>query len=149
MNYTRTLSRLTLALALCGSTGCLVGPKYIQPDATPEAPPAAYKETPTKGSKSWKVARPSDEMLRGKWWTVFKDSELNALEDSLTLNNQNVKQFYEQYLAARAIVGENRSQLFPTITAGASFTRAMSASGDRRHLASAALQHDHGGTARV
>lgn len=141
MNSTRSLFRLTTALALCTFSGCLVGPRYIQPEATAEPPPAAYKEASGKGSKAWKVARPSDEMLRGKWWTIFKDAELNALEDSLTLNNQNVKQFYEQYLAARAIVGENRSQLFPTITAGASFTRAMSASGGFANSITGAASH--------
>src|SRR6266404_8630441 len=103
------LAALFLALA-----GCSIGPKY-HPPAAP-APAAAYKESPTqfKETEGWKVAQPSDEMLRGKWWEIFKDPELNALEEQLNIDNQNIKQFFENFMAARAIVREARAQYFPT-----------------------------------
>ncbi len=54
-------------------------------------------------------------MLRGKWWEIFNDPELNALEDQLNINNQNIKQYFENFMAARAVVREARSQYFPTL----------------------------------
>ena len=118
--------RLCLGGALCVLTGCLVGPKYQVPVATVEALPAGYKESPSqyKGSDGWKVARPKDAMLRGAWWRVFKDPELNALEADLNINDQNIKQYFENYMIARALVGEQRAQLYPTVTATGSYTAA-------------------------
>ena len=105
--------------------GCRVGPKYHPP--VTQAPPA-YKESPTqfKESEGWKVAKPGDAMLRGKWWEIFRDHELNALEEQLNINNQNVKQFFENYMASRAIVREARSQYFPVVTTTPSVTRTRS-----------------------
>ena len=101
------------------------GPKYQTPVATAETPPAAYKESPTqfKDAVGWKVARPRDAMLRGPWWRIFKDPELNALEEQLNINNQNIKQFFQNFMEARALVAEAKAQLYPTLTANASYTR--------------------------
>jgi NodT family efflux transporter outer membrane factor (OMF) lipoprotein len=102
--------------------GCVVGPKYHPP--APQAPAAAYKESPTqfKDTGDWTVAQPADAKLRGKWWEIFDDSELNALEEQLDINNQNIKQYFENFMEARAIVREARSQYFPTLTAAPSIT---------------------------
>jgi NodT family efflux transporter outer membrane factor (OMF) lipoprotein len=122
---------ICLGVILSAVAGCMVGPKYHQPAGTMEAPPAAYKESTTqlKDRAGWKVARPEDAMLRGKWWTIFKDPELNALEDQLTINNQNIKLFFENFMAARAIIAEAASQFYPTLTANASYTRSGSGGG--------------------
>ena len=103
----------------------MVGPRYRKPSATPETLPSAYQETPSKykGSGDWKVAQPSDAMLRGAWWKIFKDPELNALEDKLEINNQNIKQYFENFLQARALIGEINAQFYPTVTANGSYTR--------------------------
>ena len=103
----------------------MVGPKYQTPVATAETPPAAYKESPTqfKDAVGWKVARPRDAMLRGPWWRIFKDPELNALEEQLNINNQKIKQFFQNFMEARALVAEAIAQLYPTLTANASYTR--------------------------
>ena len=61
------------------------------------------------------MAQPSDSKLRGKWWEIFNDPELNALEEQLDINNQNIKQFFENFMEARAVVREARSQYFPTL----------------------------------
>ena len=103
--------------------GCVVGPKY-HPPATP-APAAVYKESPTQfqqGTEGWTVAQPSDAKLRGKWWEIFNDPELNSLEEQLNINNQNIKQFFENFMAARAVVREARAQFFPTLAAAPSVT---------------------------
>jgi NodT family efflux transporter outer membrane factor (OMF) lipoprotein len=69
------------------------------------------------------VAQPADAKMRGKWWEIFNDSELNALEEQLNINNQNIKQFFENFMAARAIVREAHAQYFPTLTTVPSFSR--------------------------
>lgn len=115
-----TLCAAALSLVL---TGCAVGPKYHSP--APQAPAANYKESPTQGKETgdWTVAQPADAKLRGKWWEIFNDPELNALEDQLDINNQNIKQYFENYMEARAVVREARSQYFPTLSVAPSFTR--------------------------
>src|ERR1700674_2707897 len=120
-------ARICLCVMLSTLTGCLVGPKYQTPVATAETPPAAYKESPTqfKDAVGWKVARPRDAMLRGPWWRIFKDPELNALEEQLNINNQNIKQFFENFMAARALVAQARSQLYPTIGTTPSIARSQ------------------------
>jgi NodT family efflux transporter outer membrane factor (OMF) lipoprotein len=107
-------------------SGCVVGPKY-HPPSTP-APAADYKESPTqfKENEGWTVAQPADAKLRGKWWEIFNDPELNALEEQLDINNQNIKEYFENFMAARAIVREARSQYFPTLSAAPSITHSRS-----------------------
>jgi NodT family efflux transporter outer membrane factor (OMF) lipoprotein len=102
-------------------SGCVVGPKYRPP--APQAP-AVYKESPTESQETglWTPAQPADAKLRGKWWEIFNDSELNALEEQLDINNQNIKQFFENFMEARAIVREARSQYFPTLSVAPSVT---------------------------
>jgi NodT family efflux transporter outer membrane factor (OMF) lipoprotein len=114
-------------VALC-LAGCMVGPRYHRPDATPQPPPPSYKESPTQVQDPgpWKVAEPKDAMLRGKWWEIFNDPELNSLEDQLNINNQNIKQFFENFMAARALVAQAHSQLYPTIGTTPSISRSQS-----------------------
>jgi NodT family efflux transporter outer membrane factor (OMF) lipoprotein len=118
---------LPAMVALC-LAGCMVGPRYHRPDATPQPPPPSYKESPTQVQDPgpWKVAEPKDAMLRGKWWEIFNDPELNSLEDQLNINNQNIKQFFENFMAARALVAQAHSQLYPTIGTTPSISRSQS-----------------------
>jgi len=115
--------QLCAAALLLMLSGCVVGPKY-HPPAAP-APAAVYKESPTqfKETEGWTVAQPADAKLRGKWWEIFNDPELDALEDQLDINNQNIKQYFENFMAARAVVREARSQYFPTLSTAPSFNR--------------------------
>jgi len=113
-----------LALGACLLTGCTVGPKYHTPTA---ATPAAYKElTPAdyKNTDGWKVAQPSDAALRGKWWEIFNDGQLNALEEKVNVSNQNIASAAASFFAARALVKEARAQLFPTVSTAPSITAA-------------------------
>jgi NodT family efflux transporter outer membrane factor (OMF) lipoprotein len=98
--------------ALLLSTGCMVGPNYRRP---PAPAPAAFKEAPPAG---WKEAQPNDAALKGKWWEIYNDPRLNALEDQVSISNQNVLAAEAQYRAARASVQVARSALFPTVTVG-------------------------------
>src|ERR1700678_892407 len=104
--------------------GC-VGPAYVKPKAdTPtafkESSPAAYQGA---DPGAWQPAQPQDAALKGKWWEVFGEPELNDLEDQLNINNQNIAQFFQTFMAARAQVGIARSSYFPTLTADPSGTR--------------------------
>ena len=117
------------ALFSCSLSGCVVGPKYHAP--TPPAPTAPnYKESTVnfQDAEGWKVANPQDAMLRGKWWDIFNQPELNALEDQLDINNQTIAQYFNNFMAARAQVAEARSQYWPTVTVGASWSRSQSSS---------------------
>jgi NodT family efflux transporter outer membrane factor (OMF) lipoprotein len=116
------------AAVLCSMlTGCNVGPKYVPPSATA---PAAFKESPAqfKESEGWTVAQPQDATLRGKWWEIYNEPELNALEEELNVDNQNIQQAFENFMEARALVREVRSQLFPTVSVGGSYTRSQPSS---------------------
>ncbi len=117
------------ALMCCAMTGCVVGPKYHAPvtqapTAYKEAPPAQSSQTANTGT--WSVAQPQDAMLRGNWWEVFHEPELNALEEQLDINNQTIKLYFENFMAARALIREARSQYFPTVGTGPSWQRTRS-----------------------
>jgi NodT family efflux transporter outer membrane factor (OMF) lipoprotein len=113
------------AMATLVLAGCRVGPKYNAPAATVQAPPAAYKESPTQfpDSDGWKVAQPQDAMLRGKWWEIYNEPELNDLEDKLNIDNQNIKVFFENFMEARTLIAQAHAQLYPTLTTSPTFTR--------------------------
>src|SRR5712692_9196055 len=102
------LKFLVLTTLLCA--GCMVGPDYRKP-AVPMTP--AYKE-----DEGWKVAQPRDQIPRGKWWEIFGDPQLNALEEQVSEANQNVKVAEARFRQARALIGFARAGLFPTVSAG-------------------------------
>lgn len=123
-----TALRAGMALAaLALLAGCKpVGPNYTRPNATA---PDAYKELgaagvvppPNPAGGSWKPASPSDGLLRGKWWEIFNDPELNRLEERAAAENQTLRAATESYLAAREQVRVARASLFPTVSAGAGY----------------------------
>ncbi|MCE0497705.1 MAG: efflux transporter outer membrane subunit [Methylacidiphilales bacterium] len=116
---TRTVPSQILFVALIASpllfSSCMVGPDYQQP--TTPAPAANYKEL-----KDWEPAQPKDDEIRGKWWEIYHDPELNRLEEQVNISNQNVLQAEAQFREAAAAVKVARAGLFPTITANPSFT---------------------------
>ncbi len=113
---------MSLTVTTCLLAGCTVGPKYHTP---PAETPVAYKElTPAdyKNTDGWKVAQPKDDALRGKWWEIFGDPQLNALEEKVNVSNQNIAAAAASFFAARALVKEARSQLFPRVTTNPAIT---------------------------
>jgi NodT family efflux transporter outer membrane factor (OMF) lipoprotein len=98
--------------------GCSMAPRYQPP--VPESP-AAYKEI-----EGWKVAQPGDEALHGKWWELFNDPQLNALEEQVNVSNQNIASAFASFLQARAMVREAQSQYYPTLSTAPSLTRSRS-----------------------
>lgn len=113
-----------LAALLALLTACNPGPKYARPPAqTPsafkEAIPQEYKE-----GTGWKLAQPGDDKIRGKWWEVYNDPVLNALEEQVQISNQSIAAAEANFRSARAAVLSARSSLFPLVTASASYTNA-------------------------
>ena len=110
-------------------SGCRVGPPYHAP-APPTIAAANYKESTVNfhDAEGWKVASPQDAMIRGNWWEVFHEPELNALEEQLNVNNQNIKADFENFMEARTLIAEARSQYWPTITANPAWSRSRSSS---------------------
>ncbi len=105
----------TIAATMLAS-GCAVGPTYQRPSAPTTA---NYK-----ASEGWVDAEPADALDRGPWWTRFEDPMLNDLVARVEVSNQNVAAATAAYAQARALVREQRSQLFPLVVldAGASRT---------------------------
>jgi len=116
----------TLVLLVCaflGLPGCNVGPKYVRP-AVPA--PSSFKESGPQQAPDgsvWKPAQPQDAMLRGKWWEIYQEPELNALEEKLNISNQNIARAFEDFMAARAQVQQARSAYYPTVSVGPSYAR--------------------------
>ena len=115
----RRLTVFWIAGLLLFLNACMIGPKYRRP-AAPVSP--AFKEELPAG---WKEAQPADGALRGKWWKVYNDPRLDALEDQVSISNQNVLAAEAQFREAKAAVGIVRAGQLPTVTA----TPAATASG--------------------
>jgi NodT family efflux transporter outer membrane factor (OMF) lipoprotein len=118
-------------LCLVALSACTVGPKYTKPSAPAppafkESAPAAYSQAPPG---TWHPAQPQDAELKGKWWEIFNEPELNALEEQLNIDNQNIAQYFQNFMAARAQVRESRASYYPTLTAQPSFNRSRSGGG--------------------
>ncbi|MBV9766748.1 MAG: efflux transporter outer membrane subunit [Acidobacteriaceae bacterium] len=118
-NRITTGAAFAAALLLCS---CNPGPKYVKP---PAQAPAAFKEAPPQEYKEgvgWKIAEPGDDRIRGNWWEVYNDPQLNALEEQVKISNQTVVQAEANFRSARTAVSTARANLFPTLTASASYT---------------------------
>src|ERR1700761_2106805 len=111
--------RLSVAVSipgvLLGVSGGMVGPKYKPPAAITapafkEAPPASFAE-----SDGWKHGQPSDTRLKGDWWTMFRDPQLDSLEAQVDAANQTLKAAAANFRAAREQIGFARSNEAPTI----------------------------------
>jgi NodT family efflux transporter outer membrane factor (OMF) lipoprotein len=116
----RTLATAAIAGMLVIFTACAVGPDYVRPKAEV---PAAYKE-----AAEWKVAQPQEAAVRGAWWKIFQDPQLDALEEQVNISNQNVAIAEAQFRQARAVVQAARAGYFPTVAIGASATRSLGSS---------------------
>ncbi len=119
---------LSACCLLFFSAACMVGPKYHRPTAPA---PAAYKETPPATwaeTQEWKQAQPSEGVKRGKWWEIYNDAELNALEEQVSISNQNLKMAEAQFREAKFAVRIAHSNLFPTISVSPTIVNARASS---------------------
>ena len=124
MSVKTIILSVAVAAGIMLLSACHVGPKYVPPvlpapPAFKEASPSAYREAPPG---TWQPAQPQDAVLKGKWWEMFNEPELNGLEDQLNINNQNIAQYFQNFMAARAQVREARAGYFPTVTVNPAYT---------------------------
>ena len=113
-------SSLASAVLLSLLAGCAVGPRYVRPTAPV---PPAFKEAPPASGSDWKAAQPSDQAGRGRWWELFGDPELSALEERIDVSNQQLARAEAAWRVARAVARIARADYYPTITASPSVTR--------------------------
>jgi len=133
MSSTRPRPR---TLGMCPVTAgllmaCTVGPQYQRP---PASVPPNYKESSAAAYQgaaagSWRPAAPADAALKGDWWRIFNEPELDALEQQLNINNQTLVEYFQNFMAARAQVAQARAGLFPTVSVAPSVTRSHQAAG--------------------
>lgn len=99
----------------------MVGPDYVRPAITV---PAGYKEV-----RGWKEAHPRDHVLTGKWWELFKDPQLNRLEEQVAGANQSIVQAEARYRQAQRLVQDAQAALLPGAAWSGTFNRFKAASG--------------------
>ena len=130
-----SIGMLVLTASLLLLDGCVVGPRYVPP--VTQAPPT-FKETAPQLSADgtpWIPATPRDATLRGNWWELYQEPELNALEEKLNTSNQNIAQSFQNFMAARAQVRQARASYYPTVSVNPSYTRGRTSSGESTQIA--------------
>jgi NodT family efflux transporter outer membrane factor (OMF) lipoprotein len=70
-------------------------------------------------------------MIKGKWWQMYQDPQLNALEEQVDINNQNVLMYEAQFREAAAEVKVARAAFFPTVTTSPNYTLSHAETGGR------------------
>ncbi len=95
--------------ALLAAGACASGKPYVRP-AAPDAPPA-FKE-----NADWQTARPADVTVRGAWWQIFQDPQLDALEARIDDSNQSLKIQQARFQQARAAVALANAGRYPQVT---------------------------------
>jgi NodT family efflux transporter outer membrane factor (OMF) lipoprotein len=99
-----------VALALAGACGaCSLAPHYQRPATA--TPPAAYQEL-----DGWKIAVPSDREPKGRWWLIYQDPALDALEAQVADANQSLKAAFARLQEAHAQTRIARAAYLPSLT---------------------------------
>jgi|FEC22Drversion2_1045045.scaffolds.fasta_scaffold00384_18 NodT family efflux transporter outer membrane factor (OMF) lipoprotein len=135
MSVARGVLSLAAALAAAlAAGGCMVGPDYKRPPPA-DPPTLAFKETtgPVEGvAANFQPAMPRDAIDRGPWWTMYDDATLDGLAAQINISNQTLIQAEAAYRQAAALVKQDASGLYPTITGTGAYTQSGSGSGTSR-----------------
>lgn len=105
----RPAFRPLAGLACAVLAACVSGPDYQRP---PMAMPTAFRQEPPAG---WKQAQASDRLPRGRWWTLFGDSTLDALADQAVAANYTVQVSEAAVRQARAQLQQTGAARYPTL----------------------------------
>ena len=119
MTMMRNAVILGTALLAAGCTGM---PDYKKPDV---AVPAAWRST-----EPFHESIPNDGALKGNWWELFQDAQLNQLAQQAIDQNQNLCVAVARLEQARAQISVNAAGLVPQIGLQAGAARQKS-SADR------------------
>ena len=104
---------LMLALMLMVS-GCSLAPVYHAPVI--DLPHDNWDES------LWQPARPADDQPHGKWWLLFNDPVLNALQDQIDQANPALAAALARFDAANAYLSQLKAAQGPSVDAGAALT---------------------------
>ncbi len=130
---TASCRAVALAVALSLSA-CMVGPNYKRPP--PADPPVPeFKETtgPVIGAAAnFQPAQPRDAIDRGPWWTMYSDPTLDRVAAQVDISNQTLMQAEAAYRQARALVRQDVSGLYPTISGNAAYQQSGSGGSSSR-----------------
>lgn len=124
--------KFVTALALSGAlAGCMVGVDYKKPGT----------ETPTRFGEAHDgpTTQPVVEVNLTRWWRTFNDEKLNSLIERAVASNFDVRTAEARVREARAQLGVQTANLFPTVDVTARAARSQSS----RNLSGAII----GGTA--
>lgn len=107
-----SLIRNTVLFAALALAGCAsVGPNY----QTPHTAPMKLQGTD--------AARESATQFQAQWWKQFNDPTLNALIQKAAANNLDLRIAVARLAESRALLGGAKSQQWPTINTGISYSR--------------------------
>ena len=118
------LSRLQFysanALLLSWLAGCAVGPDYKKVELTLPANWDAQAQ-----GKAFQTATPNDGSLKGNWWEMFGDAQLNVLEQQALAHNQSLVVAAEHLKQARLQLSVASAVQLPSLalTAGDARTK--------------------------
>ena len=107
--------RISWWVSAAVAAGCAVGPDYHRPSA--DVPPAWQPETP------WREAAPNDAALKGDWWRLFQDDNLNPLVERALTGNQDLRVAAARLDQARAQLTVAASNSYPAVTLSAAAAR--------------------------
>ena len=100
------------------TSSCAVTQKYTRP--TMPTPPA-YQGV--QGSEPWQIATPGDGVMKGKWWEIYNDADLNALEEKISVSNYNVKELEAEFRESVALIAGARAGYYPTLSTAPSISQ--------------------------
>ena len=122
-----------LALSACGTV-----PHTTAQIAEPAAP-AAWRNLPaTADAAPWQTARPGDALDKGAWWTVFADTQLNALQQQALSTNPSLQAAAARVRLARAVLDGVGVAALPRVDGG--LRNARTRTSENRPATTAAAQ---------
>ncbi len=98
-------ARLFLAPLVLLTASCMLGPDFQAPQAD--------------GGEGWKRSAADGATLPAEWWRLFNDGSLNQVVTRALDANNDLVAARARVNTARALVGIDRSRLFPTVDASA------------------------------
>src|SRR5581483_653382 len=111
IKVTRGVVAIAVAAVSTLAAGCLVGPNYKRPSATP---PDAFRDaTPTAGAGAGAASATS--LGDAKWWDVFQDDLLKTLIRTGLVQHFDVRIAATRILQAEAQLGITRADQYPRV----------------------------------
>lgn len=123
-NLSDAVTRVSIRGMAMAATAALV----LSACQTPPPPPAYQRpavEVPDRYAESelFKRADPQAAAVPQAWWALFGDPELDALQQRVPLNNQNLQASVAQWRIAQAALAQARASLSPTLGVNTQISR--------------------------